>query len=85
MTKRMMTDQIYKLCGGALNGGYLPRKQFDSDLKEQIQKHGVAWFGITLPDGQWLMQIKHFSWGWEYYIPKNEEEQKVLEEIYLTH
>ena len=79
MTKQMMTKQIFELCGGTLNGSVLTQAEF----KKELNPEGTSWFSITLPDGMWLMQITHSKkWGWEYYIPDNEDQQAALEELY---
>lgn len=78
MTKRQLTKQIFDLCGGNLNGSHLTQKEFSDELVQ----NGTTWFSILLPDGWWLMQVKHFEWGWEYYIPDTIEQEKALEEIY---
>ena len=79
MTKQMMTKQIFEMCKGKLNGSVMTQEEFKKELKPE----GTTWFSITLPDGQWLMRITHSKrWGWEYYIPDNEYQQKALEELY---
>lgn len=80
MTKQMLTRQIFELSGGKLNGTVMTQAEF----KQELKPNGVTWFSITLPDGMWLMQVTHSKkWGWEYYIPDNEEQQEALEELYM--
>lgn len=82
MTIKDVTRQVFDLCDGHLNGTILTQQEFKEECK--IAKTGkVAWFGITLPDGHWLMRVTWSKkWGWEYEIPTTEEGQYVFEELY---
>lgn len=82
MTIKDVTRQVFDLCDGKLNGTVLTQQEFKEECK--VAKTGkVAWFGITLPDGHWLMRVTWSKrWGWEYEIPTTEDGQYVFEELY---
>lgn len=82
MTLKDITRQVFDLCDGKLNGTVLTQQEFKEECK--IAKTGkVAWFGITLPDGHWLMRVTWSKkWGWDYEIPTTEAQQCAFEELY---
>ena len=84
MTKRQLIDSVFDICDGHINRNKLSRLDFIADVTEQLEKRKRAWFSITLPDGDWLMYVSHNKdYGWDYFIPTNENQQKWAEELYL--
>lgn len=84
MTKRELIDSVFYVCGGKINNQTLSRLDFISDVTEQLEHRKRAWFSVQLPDGDWLMHVTHSEkWGWDYFIPYNEDAEKWAEELYM--
>lgn len=77
MTRNDMTNQIYDLSNGIINGEKLTKTLFTKMVKDHFDLFNELTLKLTLPDGDWFCKIhKWDNKEYDYFIPDTREQEK---------
>lgn len=81
MTIKEVSNQLFKLSKGKVDGQKFKKKDLESYLSLKMGRRDAHLGRINLPDGEWLFLLDRFpndKSQYGYYIPDTRERETIL-------